>query len=108
MVDAVEHVFAHDMAVVSAAPTSHRVETSDQDTLGQAFACPDNRPSLLLRWRDTGGGRFDEQLAPVLADIEAEEVKALVDRDDTGLLLCQLQPSVLEELRYQGLDFLFE
>ena len=72
------------------------------------MACPNDLPGLVLYRCDAGPGRLDEQLVRVFADIEAEEVEALVDRDDSGLLLCQLQTALLEELRHHGSDFLFE
>jgi len=86
VVDVVENPFAHDMAVVVAPAPDHRVEAANQGILRQAAADLEDATNLLLHRRDAGFGRFDEQLAVVLADVEAEKVNALIDMDDPGLL----------------------
>ena len=93
VVDVAEDLLADDMAVVVAPAPDDRVETTNQGILRQADAGLEDVPNLLLYRRDTGLGRFDEQLAVVLADIEAEEVEALIDMDDSGLLLREFQPA---------------
>ena len=96
------------MAVVVTPAPDRRVEAVDENPLRQTFACADEFSRALLDRCDAGCGRLDEQLALILPDIETEEIEALIDMDDTCLLLGQFQSSLLEELHHQRFDVCFE
>ena len=85
-----------------------RVEQLDQKLLFDRFIPANRRPDFLQEVVRVLLGRFDEQLAVILAEVLSEEVEPLLDVRDAGFLWRELQAPVAQKLLDQWLDFIFQ
>src|SRR4051794_25085032 len=108
VVHGMERLLRRTMPVIVRPTPDERVEFADDLTGGglpmstQIVMDGAQMPHYLaLLWR-----RQDH--TPVAAHSEAEKVEAVVDVDDAGLRLAQLQPTLFEKRRQRGNDIPFQ
>ena len=96
------------MPVVVRPTPDYWVELNNQVAGRCLFVGFDGRPHLGQEGFGAFPRRLDKELAVVLAYILSEEVEALIDVSDGGLLRREIESSLLQECLEQGEDFLFE
>lgn len=84
------------------------VELMDEKFRWDPLPASNVLPQIPLQAIDVGLGRFHQKLAPVLADVGAEEIEAVADGSDLGLLLRESQTPFLEKGGYGWDDMLFQ
>lgn len=103
-----EGVLCHHMPVVIGPAPEFTVQLPDQLLRGGSGVGFDQCPDFSQEALDRGLGRFDQELALVLAYVESEEIEAVVYVRDVGLLFGKLQTSHPEEGNHGGLHPLLE
>src|ERR1700712_4238992 len=107
-VDGAEGALTDDVPVVLCPAANEWVEDlGELASWGLAMA-PDKAPHLREKCCDVLLCRCDQQLAVVFPYVLAEEVEAIVDMGNVGLLDRQLQPTLVEECGDERFDLGFQ